>query len=136
MKKKWLGGGGTGLIASLVNGVLFQHERRPESFNVYTFCTVILSYFKDRDLNISVEDIEKTGKGIDPRHRDTSARYFFFNSILPKIIRFSRTNAETDALVMVLLEEILKTISQPIYTKMERPGLMSTDPNIMRGISS
>lgn len=128
MEKKWLDDRSQELIEKLMTTYVWleEHHGHPFRFNLMK---EMLSYSSRRAEGNSVEK--------------TTDKYFFGESptseifichFLLKISRFKRTDAEADALVMVLFERILETISQPIYAAMERRGLMSPDID-MRGMS-
>lgn len=133
MEKRWLGGGGKMLMVGLRDEILFQCKKHSASYTAQDFCMAMSSYFKDRKSGLSAKNIERPKKTAR-RKGESPASYFFFRDILHEIIRFSRTDAEADALVMVLFEKILETISRPIYAHMEQKGLMSKDISMRGGL--
>lgn len=132
MEKRWLGEDGKKLIAKTIEHFFASKKLFTSSFH-FDFMEAILDYFTEREVGVSVEEIAK-GLQRSTLYGSTPASRDFFYNILPEISGFARTDAETDALVMMVFDEVLKTISQPIYAAVERRGLMS--PHIdMRGMS-
>ncbi len=109
----------------------FHHSKENHGIPLHLFhldfMKRILTYFAERQEGYTVEEIMIGPFGSAPAPAYGGGGEFIYG-VFPMISAFKRTDAEADALVMVLFEEILKLISQPIYARMETRGLLS--PNI------
>jgi hypothetical protein len=129
MEKPWLDEDAKRLMASLKEIALAQWSGY-YSFEVldHEIIGAALAYLEKRRRSFTAKDIIAS---VDHnKSRNTIGYTFFFREILPKIFVFARTDDEADALVMILLEEMLAVIAQPIYETMKKKGLMPRNINM------
>lgn len=121
MEKRWLDDCSQELIEKLMTTYIQLEEHYGHPFR-FDLVKVMLSYFSKREEG---NDVEKMTRQYFFGESPTSE--IFLCHFLLEISRFKRTDAEADALVMVLLERIFETISQPIYAEMEARRLVPQD---------
>ena len=119
MEKKWLDESSRKLLEKIVKEFYLSKERRGHLLgNCFhkDFMETMFSYLAGAGLRI--DSLGMTCAPLSDAHKE------FFNRVLPEISVHSRTREERDALVMVLMEKMLGTISQPIYSALEGNGLI------------
>lgn len=130
MKKEWMDAGARKLIGDL-KSVFFAQWSGYNAFEVFDceFEEAVIAYLKKRRRKCPAKDV--ANKLYFFKNSHSEGHDFFLKNVLPKVLAFARTDAEADALIMVLLEEVLALTSRHIYEEMEKRGLMSSTLDIL-----
>jgi len=104
------------LIEKLVRGVHDWADELCDPSFYLEVVAVMIGYLQDRQKGISNPEVD--GK---------KAPGSFFNTVLPNITKFSRTEAEGDVLVATFLEKVLASGLSPFRAELQKEELFSPE---------